>query len=79
MSAISTSQVTHYPKSAPHPVANLPRPPLLLLGMLTAQAVLAGVGVGSAAATPLSAAWQLFLRDVSGMAGGVLFAAAQGR
>lgn len=47
-------------------------------GMLSSQAMLAGVGVGSATATPLSAVFQFFIKDFSGMLGGILFAASQG-
>ncbi|KAL4421380.1 hypothetical protein ABPG75_010671 [Micractinium tetrahymenae] len=47
-------------------------------GMLSSQAMLAGVGVGSAAATPLGAVFQFFVKDMSGMVGGILFASTQG-
>lgn len=47
-------------------------------GILTSQAMLAGVGVGQQAATPLSAVFQFFLRDLSGMLGGIGFAFFQG-
>ncbi|KAK9855806.1 hypothetical protein WJX84_006945 [Apatococcus fuscideae] len=47
-------------------------------GMLSSQAILKGVGVGQQAATPLSAVFQFFLRDLTGMLGGMLFAFWQG-
>lgn len=47
-------------------------------GILSSQAMLTGVGVGQQAATPLSAVFQFFLRDLSGMLGGVTFAFLQG-
>ncbi|KAL3158045.1 hypothetical protein ABBQ32_011654 [Trebouxia sp. C0010 RCD-2024] len=47
-------------------------------GILSSQAMLTGVGVGQQAATPLSAVFQFFLRDLSGMLGGVTFAFFQG-
>lgn len=43
-------------------------------GMLSSQAILKGVGVGDTAATTSSAIFHFFLRDFSGMIGGVLFA-----
>lgn len=43
-------------------------------GMLSSQAILQGVGVGRSAATTSSAVFHFFLRDFSGMLGGVLFA-----
>ncbi len=43
-------------------------------GMLSSHAILRGVGVGDTAATPISAVCHFFMRDFSGMLGGVLFA-----
>ena len=45
-----------------------------LRGLLCTQAILAGIGVGSAAATPASATLNWITRDGVGMAGGMLFA-----
>jgi hypothetical protein len=45
-----------------------------LRGILCVQAIMAGVGVGSAEATAVSAAIQWVLRDGAGMLGGMLFA-----
>lgn len=45
-----------------------------LSGLLSAKAILTGVGVGDAAATPTSAVLQYITRDVTGMAGRILFA-----
>ncbi|KAK3283766.1 hypothetical protein CYMTET_8552, partial [Cymbomonas tetramitiformis] len=47
-------------------------------GVLTTQALLAGLGVGQEAATPLGAALQWVLRDLVGMVGGVTFSLYQG-
>ena len=47
-------------------------------GMLSTQAMLRGIGVGSATATPASAVVQFFYRDAVGLLAGVLFAALQG-
>ncbi|KAL4518912.1 hypothetical protein Ndes2437B_g04800 [Nannochloris sp. 'desiccata'] len=47
-------------------------------GMLSTQAMLTGIGVGSATATPASAVVQFFYRDAIGLLAGVLFAALQG-
>jgi Vitamin B6 photo-protection and homoeostasis len=47
-------------------------------GMLSTQAMLTGIGVGSATATPASAVVQFFYRDAVGLLAGVLFAAIQG-
>ena len=46
--------------------------------MLSSQAMLVGMGVGQSAATAQSAVFTVFLRDISGTLGGILFAAAQG-
>ena len=46
-------------------------------GMATHHAILTGVGVGKEGATALSALSAFFVRDLAGMVGGVLFAAAQ--
>ena len=46
--------------------------------MLTQQAILKGVGVGQQDASALSAVTAFFLRDLSGMVGGVAFATIQG-
>ncbi len=46
--------------------------------MLSTQAMLQGIGVGSATATPTSAVVQFFYRDAVGLLAGVLFAAIQG-
>ena len=46
--------------------------------MLTQQAILKGVGVGKQDASALSAVTAFFLRDLSGMVGGVAFATIQG-
>ena len=45
-----------------------------LSGLLSAKAILTGVGVGDSAATPTSAVLQYITRDVTGMAGRILFA-----
>ena len=45
-----------------------------LRGLLCTQAILAGIGVGSAAATPASATLNWITRDGVGMLGGMLFA-----
>eukprot|EP00854_Cymbomonas_tetramitiformis_P022931 gene22931-27728_t len=45
---------------------------------LSFQALLAGLGVGQEAATPLGAALQWVLRDLVGMVGGVTFSLYQG-
>lgn len=47
-------------------------------GMLSTQAMLAGIGVGSATATPAAAIVQFFFRDAVGLLASVLFAAFQG-
>ena len=47
-------------------------------GVLASQAVLRGVGVGSADATPLAAATTWVIRDGAGMLGGLTFAWLQG-
>ena len=46
--------------------------------MLTQQAILKGVGVGQQDASALSAVTAFFLRDLSGLVGGVAFATIQG-
>jgi hypothetical protein len=46
--------------------------------MLSTQAMLTGIGVGSATATPASAVVQFFYRDAVGLLAGVLFAAING-
>ena len=43
-------------------------------GMLSSQAILRGIGVGNTSATTGSAVFHFFMRDFSGMLGGVLFA-----
>ncbi|WIA28880.1 hypothetical protein OEZ86_011404 [Tetradesmus obliquus] len=47
-------------------------------GVLSSHAVFKGVGVGSQAATALGAVFQFFVRDILGMAGGIIFAYAAG-
>ena len=47
-------------------------------GMLSTQAMLAGIGVGNATATPAAAIVQFFYRDAVGLLASVLFAAFQG-
>ncbi len=47
-------------------------------GMLSTQAMLTGIGVGVATATPASAVVQFVYRDAVGLLAGVLFAAIQG-
>jgi len=47
-------------------------------GMLSTHAMLTGIGVGSATATPSSAIVQFFYRDAVGLLAGVLFAAIHG-
>eukprot|EP00775_Hariotina_reticulata_P009237 gene9237-9402_t len=47
-------------------------------GVLSSHAVFKGVGVGSQAATALGAVFQFFVRDILGMAGGIVFAYAAG-
>ena len=46
-------------------------------GMLSSQAILRGIGVGNTSATAGSAVFHFFMRDFSGMLGGVLFAMLQ--
>ncbi|XP_057523813.1 protein root UVB sensitive 3 [Amaranthus tricolor] len=46
--------------------------------MLSTQALLSAIGVGEKSATVIGATFQWFLRDLSGMLGGILFAFYQG-
>ncbi|CAI5487017.1 unnamed protein product, partial [Closterium sp. Naga37s-1] len=46
--------------------------------MLSTQVLLAGLGVGSASASAISATFQWFVRDFTGMLGGILFAMYKG-
>lgn len=46
--------------------------------MLSTQALLSGIGVGQNAATVLGATFQWFLRDFTGMLGGIIFTIYQG-
>jgi hypothetical protein len=46
-------------------------------GMLTSQALLQGIGVGSSVATPAAATLQLFTRDATGHVASLLFATTQ--
>nr|GLL47654.1 protein root UVB sensitive 3 isoform X4 [Ipomoea trifida] len=41
--------------------------------MLSTQALLSAIGVGEKSATVIGATFQWFLRDLSGMVGGILF------
>lgn len=47
-------------------------------GMLTAQALLTGIGVGDSSATAASAVLQFFFKDAVGLLAGVIFAAIEG-
>lgn len=47
-------------------------------GMLSGQAIMKGVGVGEKSATPLGAVFHFFVRDLTGLFGGILFAHSQG-
>ncbi|EFJ38684.1 hypothetical protein SELMODRAFT_402795 [Selaginella moellendorffii] len=46
--------------------------------MLSTQALLSGIGVGAATATAIGATFQWFLRDLTGMVGGIVFTLYQG-
>ncbi|KAM3230155.1 hypothetical protein ACQJBY_060760 [Aegilops geniculata] len=46
--------------------------------MLSTQALLGAIGVGEKSATVIGATFQWFLRDLTGMLGGILFAFYQG-
>ncbi|KAE8692259.1 UPF0420 protein-like isoform X10 [Hibiscus syriacus] len=46
--------------------------------MLSTQAILSAIGVGEKSATIIGATFQWFLRDLTGMLGGILFTLYQG-
>jgi hypothetical protein len=48
-------------------------------GMLTSHALMKGIGVGEESASALGAVFIFFVRDISGMLAGVIFAAVQGK
>ena len=48
-------------------------------GMLTSHALMKGIGVGEESASALGAVFIFFVRDISGMLAGVIFASVQGK